>query len=74
MNHGLKFLEGTVGDAPQKFHDPESSFWVSNNNFLKTVTPKIKKIANLRPFFNLYPKQKLKYGPEVSHAHVLDPN
>ena len=23
MNHGLKFLLGTLGDAPKKFGDPE---------------------------------------------------
>ena len=53
MNQGPKFLLGTVVDAPKKFHDPESIFWVSNNNFLKTVTPKIEKIADFQPFFNL---------------------
>ena len=39
MNHGLRFLEGTVGDARKKFLDPESIFWVSNSNFLKTISP-----------------------------------
>ena len=53
MNHGPKFLQGTVGDAPKKFHDPESIFWVSNNNSLKTVRPKIAEIADFWPFFNL---------------------
>jgi len=33
MNHGPKLLEGTVGDAQKIFHDPESIFLVSNNNF-----------------------------------------
>ena len=45
MNHGLESLEETVGDAPKKFHDPESIFWVSNNTFLETVTPKIAKFG-----------------------------
>ena len=53
MNHGPKFLQGTVGDAQKKFHDPESIFWVSNNNSLKTVRPKIAEIANFWPCFNL---------------------
>ena len=35
MNQGPKLLLGTVVDAPQKFHDPETIFWVSNNNFQK---------------------------------------
>ena len=39
MNQGPEFLLGTVVDAPQKFHDPESIFWVSNKNSLKTVRP-----------------------------------
>ena len=43
MNQGLKFLLVTVFDAQKKFHDPESIFWVSNNNFLKTIRPKIAK-------------------------------
>ena len=33
MNHGLKFLYGTVGDAQKEFHDPDSNFWVSNSTF-----------------------------------------
>ena len=51
MNQGPKFLLGTVVDAQKKFHDPESIFWVSNNNFVKTVGPKIAKFGDLRPFF-----------------------
>ena len=43
MNQGSKFLLGTVVDAPKKFHDPESNFWVSNNNFWETVGPEIAK-------------------------------
>ena len=39
MNQGLKFLLVTVVDAQKKFHDPESIFWVSNKNSLKTVRP-----------------------------------
>ena len=50
MNHGPKFLRGTVGDAQKKFHDPKSIFWVSNINSLKTVRPKIAKIAELGLF------------------------
>ena len=53
MNHGLKFLEGTVGDAQKKFHDLEIFFLVSDNNSLKTVGPKIAKIANSSSYFNL---------------------
>ena len=53
MNHGLKFLWGTLGDAQKKFGDPESLFWVSNNDLVKTAKPKIAKIANFEPFFNL---------------------
>ena len=74
MNHGPKFLLETVGDAPKKFHDPGSIFWVSNNSSLKTVRPKIAEIADFRPFFNLWPVEKLKYGPEILPAHVRDPN
>ena len=51
MNQGPKFLLVTVVDAQKKFHDPESIFWVSNNNFVKTVGPKITKFGDLRPFF-----------------------
>jgi len=46
---------------------------VSNNDLVKAVKQKIAKIANFRPFFNLYPQSKLKYGPEILNAHVLDP-
>ena len=53
MNHGPKFLNMTVGDAQKKFHDPESIFWVSNDNSLKTVRPKIAEIADFWPFLNL---------------------
>ena len=52
MNHGPKFLNMTVGDAQKKFHDPESIFWVSNDNSLKTVRPKIAEIADFWPFLN----------------------
>ena len=41
MNHGLKFLKGTVSDAPKKFHDPESIFRVSNNNFWRPLYQKL---------------------------------
>ena len=51
MNYGPKLLEGPVGDVQKKFHDPESIFWVSNNNFVKTVGPKTAKFGDLRPFF-----------------------
>ena len=50
MNQGPKLLLGTVVDAPNNFHDLESIFWVSNNNFLKTVQPKIAKLGDFRPF------------------------
>ena len=50
-NQGPKFFLGTVVDAQKKFHDLESIFWVSNNNFLKTARPKIAKITKFRPFF-----------------------
>ena len=53
MNQGPKFLLGTVVDAQKKFHDPESIFWLSNNTFLETVTPKIAKFDNFWPFFKL---------------------
>ena len=53
MNHGPKYLYGTLGDAQKKFGGPESLFWVTNNNLVKTVKPKIAKMANFRPFFNL---------------------
>ena len=53
MNHGPKFLQGTIGDAQKKFGGPESFFWVSNNNLVKTLKPKIAKMVNFRPFFNL---------------------
>ena len=50
MNQVPKFLLVTVVDAQKKCHDPESIFWVSNNNFLKTVEPKIAKLGDFRPF------------------------
>ena len=74
MNHGPKFLKMTVGDALKKFHDPESIFWVSNNNFLENVRPEIAEFANFWPFFKLKPKKKLKYGPTILHGHIVDLN
>ena len=52
-NQGLKFLLVTVVDAPKKFHDPESIFWVSNNTFLETIGPEIAKFDNFWLFFKL---------------------
>ena len=74
MNHGPKFLKMTFGDALKKFHDPESIFWVSNNTFLETVTPKIAKFDNFLPFFKLKPIEKLKYRPNILHGHKVDLN
>ena len=65
MNHGPKFLEMTVGDALKKFHDPESIFWVSNNNFLKTVARKIAKCGGLGLFLSHIPNKKIKYGKNI---------
>ena len=53
MNQGPKFLLGTVVDAQNKFHDPESNFWVSDNNFLGTIGPEIVKLDVFWPFFKL---------------------
>ena len=55
MNQGPKFLLGTVVDAPKKFHDPESIFWVSNNTILETIRPKITKFDDFWPFFQVKP-------------------
>ena len=74
MNQGPKFLLGTVVDTKKKFHDPESIFWVSNNNFEKTVGPEIAKFGDLRPSFKMKSKKKLKYGPKILHAHIIEPN
>ena len=74
MNQGPKFLLGTVVDTPKKFHDPESIFWVSNNNFEKTVGPEIAKFGDLSPSFKMKSKKKLKYGPKILHAHIIEPN
>ena len=74
MNHGLKFLEGTVGYVQKKFHDSESIFWVSNNNFLENVRPEIAKFVDFWPFFKLKPRKKLKYGPKILHGHIVDLN
>ena len=74
MNHGPKFLKMTVGDAQKKFHDPESIFWVSNNNFLENVRPEIAKFVDFWPFFKLKPRKKLKYGPKILHGHIVDLN
>ena len=74
MNQGPKFLLVTVVDAQKKFHDPESIFWVSNNTFLETVTPKIAKFDDFWPFFKLKPIEKLKYGPNILHGHIVDLN
>ena len=59
MNQGSKFLLVTVVDAPKKFHDPESIFWVSNNTFLETVTPKIAKFDDFWPFFQVKTYRKV---------------
>ena len=40
MNHGLKFLKGTLGDAQKKFGDPESLFLLSNNDLVKCTAKK----------------------------------
>ena len=64
----------TVVDGQKKFHDPESIFWVSNNIFLETVTPKIAKFDDFWPFFKLKPIEKLKYGPNILHGHIVDHN
>ena len=53
MNQGLKFLLVTVVDAQKKFHDPESTFWVSNNTFLETIGPENAKFDNFWPFFQV---------------------
>ena len=74
MNQGLKFLLVTVVDAQKKFHDPESIFWVSNNNFEKTVGPEIAKFGDLSPSFKMKSKKKLKYGPKILQANIIHPD
>ena len=74
MNQGPKFLLVTVVDAQKKFHDRESIFWVLNKTFLETVTAKIMKFDDFWPFFKLKPTEKLIYGPNILHGHIVDHN
>ena len=74
MNQGPKFLLGTVVDAQKKIHDPVSIFWVSNNNFLKTIARKIAKCGGLGLFLSHIPNKKDKIWQKHLHAQVIDPN
>ena len=42
--------------------------------FWETVTPKIAKFDDFWPFFKLKPIEKLKYGPNILHGHIVDLN
>ena len=53
MNQGIKFLLVTVVDAQKKFHNPESSFWVSNNTFFGDRRTQNREIRQFLAFFQV---------------------